>query len=145
MTLEILQNEMIAAMKNKDKERKETISGIIQAIKKFGIDNMCKDNVSEEQIDAIILKEKKTVQEMIDSCPTEREELMRSYRTKMAIINEFAPQLVSDPAEIKAMIEDLVENTDLTLVKANRGKFMKILKGKVDMKIANQILSCMLQ
>lgn len=145
MTLERLQNEMIAAMKNKDKERKETISGIIQAVRKFGIDNMCKDNVSEEQIDAVILKEKKTAQEMIDTCPAEREKLMRSYRAKMAIIDEFAPRLISDPVEIKAMIEDLVENTDLTLIKADRGKFMKILKGKVDMKIANQILSCMLQ
>ena len=145
MTLEKLQSEMIAAMKNKDKERKETISGIIQAVKKFGIDNMCKDNVSEEQIDAVILKEKKTVQEMIDGCPAEREELMRGYRAKMAIIDEFAPQLVSDSAEIKAMIEDLVQNTDLTLTKADRGKFMKIFKGKVDMKVANQVLAGMLQ
>ena len=40
MTLERLQSEMIAAMKNKDKERKETISGIIQAVKKFGIYNV---------------------------------------------------------------------------------------------------------
>ena len=145
MTLERLQSEMIAAMKNKDKERKETISGIIQAVKKFGIDNMCKDNVSEEQIDAVILKEKKTAQEMIDTCPAEREKLMRGYRAKMAIIDEFAPRLISDPVEIKAMIEDLVENTDLTLIKADRGKFMKILKGKVDMKAANQVLSSILQ
>ena len=78
MTLEKLQSEMIAAMKNKDKERKETISSIIQAVKKFGIDNMCKDNISEEQIDAVILKEKKTVQEMIDTCPADREELVAS-------------------------------------------------------------------
>ena len=145
MTLEKLQSEMIAAMKNKDKERKDVISSIIQAVKKFGIDNMCKDNISEEQIDAVILKEKKTVQEMIDTCPAEREELVRGYRAKMAIIDEFAPQLVSDSAEIKAMIEDLVENTDLTLTKADRGKFMKIFKGKVDMKVANQVLAGMLQ
>ena len=46
---------------------------------------------------------------------------------------------------IKDMIEDLVENTDLTLTKADRGKFMKILKGKVDMKVANDVLGGMLQ
>ena len=133
MTLEKLQAEMIAAMKNKDKERKETISGIIQAVKKFGIDNMCKDNVSEEQIDAVILKEKKTVQEMIDSCPAEREELMRGYRAKMAIIDEFAPIIMTDEAEIIAF----VQGTGLELIKANRGAVMKALK-------ANNVVSKLL-
>jgi uncharacterized protein YqeY len=133
MTLDVLQGEMIAAMKNKDKERKDVLSSIIQAVKKFGIDNMCKDNISEEQIDAVILKEKKTVQEMIDTCPADREELMRGYRAKMAIIDEFAPQIMTDEAEIIAF----VEATGIELVKANRGAVMKALKGKADMKVAN--------
>lgn len=133
MTLDVLQGEMIAAMKNKDKERKDVLSSIIQAVKKFGIDNMCKDNISEEQIDTVILKEKKTVQEMIDTCPADREELMRGYRAKMAIIDEFAPQVMTDETEIIAF----VEATGIELVKANRGAVMKALKGKADMKVAN--------
>ena len=60
LTLEILQAEMITAMKNKDKLRKDTISSLVQAVKKFGIDNMCKDNITEEQVNTVILKEKKT-------------------------------------------------------------------------------------
>ena len=44
MTLEILQKEMIMAMKNKDKERKDTISSLVQAVKKFGIDNIVLDS-----------------------------------------------------------------------------------------------------
>ena len=133
MTLDKLQSEMIAAMKNKDKERKDVISSIIQAVKKFGIDNMCKDNISEEQIDAVILKEKKTVQEMIDTCPADREELVRGYRAKMAVIDEFAPVLMTEEADIIAF----VEATGIELVKANRGAVMKALKGKADMKAAN--------
>ena len=86
MTLEKLQAEMIAAMKSKNKLRKETISSIVQAVKKFGIDNMCKDNITEEQINAVILKEKKTMQEMIDTCPEDREDLSRDYKSKMMII-----------------------------------------------------------
>lgn len=141
MTLERLQSEMIAAMKNKDKERKETISGIIQAIKKFGIDNMCKDNVSEEQIDAVILKEKKTVQEMIDTCPTEREDLLRGYRTRLQIIDEFAPVIITKEGQII----DIVNNLGIELTKANRGEIMKALKGKADMKVANKVVSGMLK
>lgn len=141
MTLEKLQAEMIAAMKNKDKVKKETISSMVQAVKKFGIDNMCKDNITENQIDAVILKEKKTLQEMIDTCPADRTEILTEYTVKMAIINEFAPQLMTNEKDI----ENFVNSLNIELVKANRGKIMAALKGKVDMKIANQIVEKMLQ
>ena len=141
MTLEKLQAEMIAAMKSKNKLRKETISSIVQAVKKFGIDNMCKDNITEEQINAVILKEKKTMQEMIDTCPEDREDLFRSYKSKMMIIDEFAPALMTSKNEI----QDFVNSLDIELTKANRSIIMKALKGKVDMKIANQVVSSMLK
>ena len=141
MTLEKLQAEMIAAMKSKNKLRKETISSIIQAVKKFGIDNMCKDNITEEQINAVILKEKKTMQEMIDTCPEDREDLSRDYKSKMMIIDEFAPVLMTSEKEI----QDFVNSLDIELTKANRGVIMKALKGKADMKIANQVVSSILK
>ena len=141
MTLEKLQAEMIAAMKSKNKLRKETISSIVQAVKKFGIDNMCKDNITEEQINTVILKEKKTMQEMIDTCPEDREDLSRSYKSKMMIIDEFAPALMTSKNEI----QDFVNSLDIELTKANRSIIMKALKGKVDMKIANQVVSSMLK
>ena len=137
MTLEKLQAEMISAMKNKDKERKETISSLVQAVKKFGIDNKCKDNISEEQVDAVILKEKKTMQEMIDTCPAEREDLARGYRAKMQVIDEFAPVLLTEEGEII----DFVNGLGIDITNANRGAIMKACKGKVDMKIANQIIA----
>lgn len=137
MTLEKLQAEMISAMKNKDKERKETISSLVQAVKKFGIDNKCKDNISEEQVDAVILKEKKTMQEMIDTCPVEREDLARGYRAKMQVIDEFAPVLLTEEDEII----DFVNGLGIDITNANRGAIMKACKGKVDMKIANQIIA----
>ena len=141
MTLEKLQAEMIAAMKSKNKLRKETISSMVQAVKKFSIDNMCKDNVTEEQINAVISKEKKTLQEMIDTCPVNRAETLAEYNAKMAVINEFAPQLMINEKDI----ENFVNSLNIELVKTNRGKIMAALKGKADMKIANQIVGKMLQ
>ena len=47
MTLETLQKEMIAAMKNHDKQRKDTISALISAVKKTAIDEKCKDNITK--------------------------------------------------------------------------------------------------
>ena len=142
MTLEILQKEMIAAMKNKDKERKDTLSSLIGAIKKAAIDKKCKDNITESLVDEVILKEKKTVQEMIDTCPEDREQLLQEYKTRMTIIDEYAPQLITCKSQIKRMIYQILSTTDIQQSghKAVMGAVMPKLKGKVDMKIANQVL-----
>ena len=140
MTLETLQKEMIAAMKAKKKVRKDTISSIVSAVKKAAIDNKCKDNITEELVNTVILKEQKTMQEMIDTCPANRTDLLTEYKEKMTIITEFAPKLLTDPDEIKTFIEE----TGIELIKANRGQIMKALKGKADMKIANGVVGGML-
>ena len=141
LTLEFLQAEMIAAMKNKDKLRKDTISSLVQAIKKFGIDNKCKDNITNEQLSSVILKEKKIMQEMIDTCPADRTDTLAEFNARMAIINEFAPSLMDNEDAIKTFIQNL----GIEPIKSNRGEIMKALKGKADMKIANQVVSQMLQ
>ena len=142
MTLETLQKEMIVAMKNKDKERKDVLSSLIGAIKKAAIDQKCKENITEKLVDEVILKEKKTVQEMIDTCPEERDALLQSYRNKMSIIEEFALQLITDENQIKKMIYNIISTTDIheSGQKAVMGAVMPKLKGKVDMKIANKVL-----
>lgn len=137
MTLETLQKEMISAMKSKNKLRKDTISALIQAVKKYGIDNGCKDNMTEEMISTVLLKEQKTMQEMIDTCPADRIETLSEYNQKMEVIKEFAPQLITDPAEVETFINSL----GIEITKQNRGQLMKALKGKVDMKVANMIIS----
>lgn len=141
MTLEKLQADMITAMKNRNPREKEVLSSLVSAVKKFGIDNLCKDNMTEEQVDAVILKEKKTLQEMIDTCPDTRLDLKSEYEAKMVILMRYAPFLREDPEDIKSFVESL----GIELVKANRGKIMAALKGKADMKIANQVVGQMLQ
>ena len=70
-----LQKQMIAAMKAKDKVRKEAISSLVSAAKKVAIDEGCRDDISEEIVGRVILKEMKTVKEQIDSCPADRTDL----------------------------------------------------------------------
>lgn len=148
MKLEILQNEMIAAMKAKDKPRKDAISSLVAAVKKAGIDRKCKDNIPEDLVNEVILKEKKTVQEMIDTCPTERQELLAEYKHRISVINEFAPQLLTDPAMIESRIKYILMENGTECSKHNKGNVMKVvmpeLKGKADMKIVNQVIGRML-
>ena len=143
MTLEVLQKEMITAMKNHNKARKDTLSALISAIKKAAIDNQCKDNINDELVNNVILKEKKTVQEMIDTCPKDRTDLLHEYTERLSVINEFAPVLTTDVVEISAMIYRILDTTDIQL--NDKGAVMKAimpqLKGKVDMKIANKVIN----
>ena len=95
MQFEKLQKDMIAAMKAKDKPRKESISALISAVKKAAIDKGCRDNITEELVDSVILKELKTAKEQIDSCPADRTELKEEYQARYDVISEYAPKLLS--------------------------------------------------
>ena len=141
MELKVLQNEMVAALKARNKFRKDVISSLVGAVKKAAIDKNCRDNVTEELVNAVLIKEQKTMQEMIDTCPATRPEVLAEYTAKKQIIDEFAPQVITDPAQIKTMVEAI----GIDLTKKNRGAIMKILKDNlVDMKVANQVVGGML-
>lgn len=144
MTLDVLNKEMIAAMKNKDKLRKDTISALIGAVKKAAIDKKCKDNIPEDLITEVILKEQKTVNEMIDTCPADRTETLEEYKARAAVIAEFAPTMMKeDEIAMELMMYCAFEGLDL--VKANRAAimrgFMPTLKGRADGKLANKVIT----
>ena len=140
MTFEKLQQDMIAAMKARDADRKEVLSNLVSAAKKAAIDKQCRDNITEEIVDAAILKELKTAKEQIDTCPPEREELMAKYKYNYDVIASYAPQMMSEE-EIRATLEK--DFADVIATK-NKGQIMKTImpafKGKADGKLINQIV-----
>ena len=72
MKLDVLQSAMIAAMKARDKARKDSIGVLVSAVKKAGIDAGCREDIPEEMVDQAIMKEVKSVKEQLDTCPKER-------------------------------------------------------------------------
>ena len=131
---------MIAAMKARDKQRKEAISGLVSAVKKAGIDAGCRDDIPEEMVDQAILKELKTAKEQLDTCPDSREDLKAEYQFKYDVISEYAPKMMSEE-EIRAFIND---NFSEVVATKDRGAIMKAvipaLKGKADGKLINSIV-----
>ena len=148
MTLEILQNEKIVAMKSRDKLRTSVLSGMIDAVKKASMTNNGRVEITEQLVDEVLLKYKKMVQEQIDTCPAERAATLKEYKAQMAVVAEFAPTLITDETEIRYLILDIVNN-EMEFSKANRGKIMKVIapvmKGKADMSIVNKVIGGMLQ
>lgn len=141
MTLEVLQKDMIAAMKARDKERKDSISSLVSAVKKVGIDNGCRDNIPEDIVDSVILKEIKSVKEQIDTCPADRTDLLEQYKARYDVFNEYAPKLLSED-EVRDILT--TKFADVIATK-NKGQIMKTvmaeLKGKADGKVINQVVA----
>ena len=141
MELETLRSDMIAAMKAKDKPRKEAISSLVSAVKKAAIDAGCRDDIKEDMVDQVILKELKTVKEQIDTCPAEREDLKAEYQFRYDVIQEYAPSLMSEE-EIRNFI---MEKFADIVAQKNKGMIMKNvmpeLKGKADGKLINQVVA----
>ena len=149
MQLQTLQSAMIAAMKNHDKPRKAVLVSMVDAVKKAAIDKNCRDNVPESLVDEVLLKYKKMIREMIDTCPAERVETLEDYKYQMAVVTEFAPTLIADEDQIKTIILDFVTENSIELTKNNRGKIMGIisrcLKGKADMSVVSKVVGGMLK
>ena len=149
MTLEKLQSEMIQAMKSGDKFRKGVIADLVGNIKTAAINKNCRDNITDELVDDVLLKCKKTAQEMIDTCPADRVETLAEYVKQIDIINEFAPTLITGVEQIRTIIALYTSDEGIDLIKANRGKVMKLvstkLKGKADMSIVSKVVGDMLE
>ena len=146
---ETIKADMTAALKAGDKLRRLTLADMVATIDKAVTSGKTRIEITDTLVDDILTKYKKTVQEMIDTCPdTEKyADKKAEFKNRLAIAMEYIPQLISDENEIKNMVLDTL-NGEYSLEKKNRGQIMKIvmpvLKGKVDMAIANKVIGSML-
>ena len=141
MTFETLHKDMVAAMKARDKERKNVISTLIADVKKAAIDAGNREDIPEALVDQVILKSKKTAKEQLDTCPDERAELKAEYQFAYDVICEYAPKMISED-EIRQF---LAGNFAEVLASKNKGQIMKVvmpaLKGKADGKAISAVVA----
>ena len=142
MTFEQLQKEKVKAIKERLPHKVEVLSSAIGAVQNAAIAKKCKDNITEDLVNEVLLKEKKTLQEQIDTCPDDRPVLKQGFIFKMNFLEEYCPKLLDNPEEIKSIILSELAAAGIEPVKANKGTVMKTVmpqfKGKADMKIVNQ-------
>ena len=140
MKLEQLQKDMIAAMKARDKEKKDSIASLVSAVKKAGIDTGYREDIPESIVNQVILKELKSVKEQIDTCPADRTELLAQYQARYDLYQTYAPAMLSE-AEVEAVLKEKFAEV---LATKNKGQIMKAvmgeLKGKADGKVINQVV-----
>ncbi len=145
MQFKQLQDDMIAAMKARDKVRKDAISALVSAAKKVAIDEGCRDDIKEELVDRVILKEIKSVKEQLETCPESREDLRAEYQARYDIFMEYAPQMMSAEEVEKFITEKFAE----VVAGKNKGLIMKNvmpeLKGKAEGSVINQVVAKLCQ
>ena len=142
--------DMTAALKNGDKLRRTTLADMVAAIDKAATAGKTRAQITDALVDETLAKYQKMAQEMVDTCPdTEKyAERKAEYLTKLEIVKEYAPQLLTDYAEVKEAIMAILSEygpVDCLSAKSNRGTVMKILapalKGKADMSVVNRVLN----
>ncbi len=138
--------EMVKAMKNKDKDRKETLSMLLAALKNKAIDKRA-DLTPEEEFE-VVKKEIKQTKETMDLAPADRTDIIDQCKARLAVLSEFAPEEMSEDA-IRAVIQEVL--TGLGIEKPtgkDKGKIMKELmpkvKGKADGSLVNKMVGEML-
>lgn len=144
--IDVIRKEMMTAMKNKDKERKESLSMLLSALKNAQIDK--REDLTEAEENTIIAKEIKQTKETMDICPADRTDIIDECKARLAVLEEFAPEQMSEEqieAEINAVLAEL--GIDAPTMK-DKGKVMKNLmprvKGKADGKLVNQLVGAKL-
>ena len=135
--------EMMAALKNKEKERKDALSLLLSALKNKAIDKRA--DLTTEEEDAVVLKEIRQCQETIDTAPKDRTEIIAEAKARMAVYQAFAPKLM-DEAEIKQAVADTLAELNIAAPTAkDKGLLMRALmpklKGKADSGLVNKVIT----
>ena len=137
-----IRQAMVEAMKAKDKDRKDTLSMLLAALKNKAIDKRA--DLTEEEETQVVLKEIKQTKESLELTPVDRTDLIEDYKKRLAVLEEFAPKMM-DADEIKAIVADVLADLGIEAPTAkDKGRIMKDLmpkvKGKADGKLVNEIV-----
>ena len=144
---ELIKNEMIRALKAHDKETKESLSMLLQALQKTAKDK--RKELTETEENSVILKEIKQVQETIESCPVERTHIMGFMLTRKNLYEQFAPKQMSKDV-IQGVVNGVIKELGIdNPTKKDKGKIMKNLmpkvKGQADGKDVNMVVDSILK
>lgn len=145
---ERIKSDMNESLKSGNKARRAVLADIVATIDKASIAGKTRVEITDVLVNEVLTKYKKTVQEMIDTCPNTEQYAARKaeYIANMAVVNEYAPQMIADEMEITVLINKILAENGLIGSEQPKGVIMKtvmpVLKANnCDMKIAQGVLS----
>ena len=116
---------------------------MLAALKNKAIDK--REDLTEEEENAVIFREIKQAQETVDTTPADRSQIIEEAKLRISVYSEFVPKLM-DEAQIREVITAVLAELAIeSPTVKDKGKIMKTLmprvKGKADGSLVNQVLS----
>jgi uncharacterized protein YqeY len=145
--IDLVRQEMMKALKEKEMDRKNALSMLLSALKAKFIDKRA--DLTEDEENAIVYKEIKEAQETMESAPQDRVEIIEECKSKIKVFSEFAPQMMAED-DIKQTIKNVIDQLGITnpTIK-DKGNIMKslmpLIKGKADGGLVNKLVSELFQ
>ncbi|PNV60325.1 GatB/YqeY domain-containing protein [Clostridium sp. chh4-2] len=145
--IDVIRAAMVEAMKAKDKTRKDSLSMLLSTLKNAQIDK--REDLTEEEENAVIKKEIKQTQETYDTAPADRDDIREEAAARLRVYKEFVPEDMS-VEQITEVIKSVLAELGIEKPSpADKGKIMKVLmpkvKGKADGKVVNETLASMMK
>lgn len=145
--IEEIRAEMVTAMKNKDKARKDALSMLLSALKNKAIDK--REDLTQEEEFEVIKKEIKQTKETLELTPADRTDIIEQCNIRITVLSEFAPEEMGEEA-IAEIVKEVITSLDIeTPTIKDKGRIMKALmprvKGKADGAIVNKVVGSALQ
>lgn len=139
--------EMVTAMKNKDKERKDSLSMLLSALKNKAIDK--REDLTPDEENEVIKKEIRQTKETLETAPADRTDIIEQCEKRLAVYKEFVPEDLSEDA-IREIVKCVLSDLGIEAPTAkDKGKIMKELmpkvKGKAEGSAVNKIVGEFLQ
>jgi uncharacterized protein len=140
-----MQEDLKAAMKSGDAQRKDALRFILSALKQVEIDT--RTALSEEQTYGILMTEAKKRRDSLDEMrKAGRDELADKEQMELTLIESYLPQQLTRE-ELEAEVRKVIDESGAKSAK-EMGGVMKILmprvKGRADGKLVNDVVKSLL-
>ena len=145
--IDVVRAAMVAAMKSKEKERKDALSMLLSALKNAEIDK--REPLTEDEENAVVKKEIKQLKETWESAPADRTDIREEAQFRMSVYQVFAPEDMSEE-QIREVIGQVLSQLGIDAPTAkDKGKIMKELmprvKGRADGALVNRLVGELLK
>ena len=142
--IDTVRADMMTAMKEKNKFKKEALSALLSALKARAIDAGDRGSLPDDVAFAVA-KEIKALKETAETAPAGYEKVVKECKEKIEILSAYMPKQMSED-EIKDTIKGVLSRLGIDSPSAKqKGIIMKslmpLVKGKADGKLVNEILA----
>ena len=143
---EQLRNDMAAAMREGDTDKRDTLRMLLAAVKQVEVDEQ--KELDDAGVQSVLSKQAKQRRESIaDYEKADRPEMAANEKMELGIIEAYLPQMMGRD-EIKALVAAVIAelgDVDMKGMGQVMGKLMPQVKGKADGRLVNEVVRELLQ